>query len=488
MKLKKIEVQEKGFEEKMLISLDIENKHIFYSEKNSKGKTTLIRFLIYSLGFSIPSTKKVDMKKYTTFLMLESDNMKEMLLIRERDELKISFEGEVCLSYNLKNKTEQYKALSMVFGINNLNLLENLLPIFYIDQDKGWRLVNRGTVIGDNSFYIENFILALDDDVEEDIATEIKTLKNEVKRYEAIQCLMAYEIDVNDNRDIYNQSDIVDELLAQKGMKRFEILDIEKEIDNLKSVFKDNNNLLEYIEKYNILISYEDKEFVLARNHIKDFMINQNILQARINSLEIEKKIKVKELAEINNKVREANVLVKPEMIEDIIAHEVHNLPITEEKLEDYVNQKKNELERLRKLRKEIVRDSNSGIADDIAKNIMDIAKKMDVFNIVNMEKEYVFTRNIKALSGAILHKISLTYKVAYLKAVDKYIGIKLPIIIDSPCSGEVTFDNANDMIKVVTEELPHHQVIVASIHNFEDLQFVRTKLLDGVFGEYITN
>lgn len=488
MKLKKFEVWGNGFEEKMLISLPIGEKHIFYSDKNSKGKTTLVRFLIYSLGFSIPSTKKVDMKKYTTLLSLEMDNMKEMILRRENNELTISFENEAYLNYNLENKAEQYKALSMVFGLNNLNLLENLLPIFYIDQDKGWRLVNRGSVIGDNSFNIENFILALDDNVEEDIAAEIKTLKNEVERYEAIQCLMAYEIDVNDNKDIYNQSDIFDELLAQRGMKRFEILDIEDEIGNLKSVFEDNSKLLEYIEKYNILIRYEDKEFVLARNHIKDFVINQNILQARINSLEIERKIKVKELAEINNKVREANVLVKPELIEDIIAREVHNLPITEEKLEDYVVQKKNQLKKLRTLRKEIVRDSSSGIADDIAKNIMVITKKMDVFDIVNMEKDYVFTRNIKALSGAILHKISLAYKVAYLKAVDKYIGVKLPILIDSPCSGEVTFDNANDMMKIVTEELPDHQIIIASIHNFADLQFMRTKLVDGVFGEYVTD
>ena len=91
-------------------------------------------------------------------------------------------------------------------------------------------------------------------------------------------------------------------------------------------------------------------------------------------------------------------------------------------------------------------------------------------------------------LRGAILHKISLTYKIAYLKAIDKYIGIKLPIIMDSPCSGEVTYDNANTMIKVVMEELPCHQIIVASVHDFSKLEFSRTKLVEGVFGEYITD
>ena len=488
MKLKKFEVGEIGFGEDVLISLLIEDRHIFYSEKNSKGKTTLIRFLIFSLGFNIPSTKKVDMKKYVTHLTVESDDNRKLYLMRKNDEFKISYDDGVSLNYDLENKMEQYNALSMVFQCNNLNFLENILPIFYIDQDKGWRLVNRGTVIGDNSFNIENFILALDDNVEEDIAAEIKMLKNEVERYEAIQCLMAYEIDVNENKDIYNQSDIVEELLAQKGEKKFEIIYIENEISELKLIFEDNNKLLEFIEKYNILICYEDKEFVLARKHIKDFTINQNILQARVNSLEIEKKIKVRELAEINRKISEANVLVKPDQIEDMIAHEVHNLPITEEKLENYIEQKKNQLKKIKKLRKEIVKDSNSEIADDIAKNVRIIAEKMEVYDIVSMEKDYIFTRNIKALSGAILHKISLTYKIAYLKAIDKYIGIKLPIIMDSPCSGEVTYDNANTMIKVVMEELPCHQIIVASVHDFSKLEFSRTKLVEGVFGEYITD
>ncbi|MBD5526172.1 MAG: hypothetical protein HDR04_17490 [Lachnospiraceae bacterium] len=488
MKLKNFEVREIGFGEDVLISLFIEDRHIFYSEKNSKGKTTLVRFLIFSLGFSIPSTKKVDMKKYVTYLTLESDDNRELYLIRKNDEFKISYEDGVSLNYDLGTKMEQYNALSMVFQCNNLNLLENILPIFYIDQDKGWRLVNRGAVIGDNSFNIENFILALDDNVEEDIAAEIKVLKNEVERYEAIQCLMAYEIDVNENKDIYNQSDIVEELLAQKGAKRFEIINIENEISELQSIFEDNNKLLEFVEKYNILICYEDKEFVLARKHIKDFTINQNILRARVNSLEIEKKIRVRELAEINRKISEANVLVKPEQIEDMVAHEIHNLPITGEKLEDYIEQKKKQLKEIKKLRKEIVRDSNSEIADDIAKNIRIIAEKMEVYDIVSVEKDYIFTRNIKALSGAILHKVSLTYKIAYLKAIDKYIGIKLPIIIDSPCSGEVTYDNANAMIKIVMEELPCHQIIVASVHDFSKLEFARTKLVEGVFGEYITD
>ena len=38
----------------------------FYSNENTKGKTTFLRGLLYSLGFSIPNTKKIDFSKLMT--------------------------------------------------------------------------------------------------------------------------------------------------------------------------------------------------------------------------------------------------------------------------------------------------------------------------------------------------------------------------------------------------------------------------------------
>lgn len=109
----------------------------------------------------------------------------------------------------------------------------------------------------------------------------------------------------------------------------------------------------------------------------------------------------------------------------------------------------------------------------------------MGVFDYISSEKDYIFTKNIKALSGAILHKISISYKVAYLKALEEFLGIRLPFIIDSPCSGEVTFENAKEMLKIVMQELSEHQIIVASIHKFDENNFDRIKLVEGIFGGY---
>ncbi len=53
---------------------------------------------------------------------------------------------------------EQNSAHTFLFGIYNAEILANLLGIIYFDQEKGWTLLNRGTIIGTNRFSIEGFL------------------------------------------------------------------------------------------------------------------------------------------------------------------------------------------------------------------------------------------------------------------------------------------------------------------------------------------
>ena len=486
MKLLQVNVSTIGFElentNKLCIKL--ENNHLIYSDKNSKGKTTLVRFLIYSLGFKIPSTRKVDMRKFQTELIVLRDDNTNIKITRNDTCMTIEYEDKSQINFDLNSYSERYKALSNIFQCNNLDLLENILAVFYIDQDRGWRLVNRGGIIGENGFNIENFILALNNNNEEDVAAEIRNVDSVVKRYESIRNIMSYEIDANNEKDIYNQDDVLNGLLAQKGIKKYEIADLKKKINDVDSVIRDNDSIMTLIEKYNLIVQYREMEFVLKKEHIQNYNINQNILKADLNSLFIDKKLKELELATIQKKIEEANVLVKVDNMEEILVREIQKLPISEFKLEEFIDKKRKELTKLKNLRREIVRDEDAGISEFIAEKIKIIANELDVFDVVSLEKDYIFTHNIKSLSGAILHKISFSYKIAYILAIEKYIGIKLPMIIDSPCSGEVTLENAIQMLQVAKKHLLDNQLIVASIYSFEDINFEqRTKLINGVFG-----
>lgn len=71
-------------------------------------------------------------------------------------------------------------------------------------------------------------------------------------------------------------------------------------------------------------------------------------------------------------------------------------------------------------------------------------------------------------MSGAILHKIVFSFKLAYIKSVKKYANTILPIILDSPSGREVDKINVKDMMKILERDFSEHQIIIASIYKYD--------------------
>ena len=129
-----------GYETK---KFEFGKKTEIYSNVNSVGKSTLLRLLFYSMGYSIPSTKKIRFSKLQTKLIIETDQL--IILWRNNNNIKIEMGGE---TESLELPRDLYYILGKIFKTSNINVLESLLGCIYLDQDKGWTLLNRGTVIG----------------------------------------------------------------------------------------------------------------------------------------------------------------------------------------------------------------------------------------------------------------------------------------------------------------------------------------------------
>ena len=80
----------------------------------------------------------------------------------------------------------------------------------------------------------------------------------------------------------------------------------------------------------------------------------------------------------------------------------------------------------------------------------------------------YLFTNNLKELSGAILHKTVFAFRMAYILEIEKVLGIKLPIILDSPSGKEVDQANIQTMINILKEDFQDNQIIIASIFEYD--------------------
>lgn len=56
---------------------------------------------------------------------------------------------------------------------------------------------------------------------------------------------------------------------------------------------------------------------------------------------------------------------------------------------------------------------------------------------------------------------------MAYIIEVQKYLGILLPIVLDSPSGREVDQKNIEDMFDILNDEFRDNQIIIASIFKY---------------------
>ena len=92
MRFNTIKLKESGEERLIIFS---EGNNLIHSTKNSRGKTTLLRILLYSIGFNIPSTKNIKFENCEIEVNITTDNGETISLIRN------------CIEYILLEKEEE---------------------------------------------------------------------------------------------------------------------------------------------------------------------------------------------------------------------------------------------------------------------------------------------------------------------------------------------------------------------------------------------
>ena len=97
---------------------------------------------------------------------------------------------------------------------------------------------------------------------------------------------------------------------------------------------------------------------------------------------------------------------------------------------------------------------------------------------------KFVLTNQLKGLSGRVLAQMSFVFKLSYIRNIDEIYGLKLPIIIDSPRTNELSEESTNDMMKILKRDFNSHQIIIASIYKNEIIDFSEISLNDGLMSK----
>ena len=116
---------------------------------------------------------------------------------------------------------------------------------------------------------------------------------------------------------------------------------------------------------------------------------------------------------------------------------------------------------------KSTVKDGNDFI-NKIYNYVLTYAKTLKVEEKMVQKQDYIFTSDLKSMSGAVLQKMVFAFKVAFLKVIEETMGVKLFFVIDSPRGKELDEENTELIMNLIKTELSENQIFIASIYDFE--------------------
>ena len=473
----------KIFDDKKCYKYEFASKSLIYSKDNSKGKTTLLRFILYALGYQIPATEGIgDFERFN--FEIKIINEKEIIIYRKANSVKVVI-GDA--NYDYIVPSQENELFSLIFGIDNITVLNNLLAVYYIDQEKGWTLLNRGKIIGNNRFNIEELIAGISGININNLLDEKRVVNNEIKKYRYFKNVLdinsEFDDEVDDNVPKY-ESNSMDELISEQKELELELKKTENDRKKIEKILANNKSFADMIEDYGIMVSYKGEEFCLTKDNLLDFKNNQDLLRIQANNCKVkENKIKEK-LGLILRTINEKNSLFSMDDILDNMEKVIDSTGVDITQIDKIIRQLTNKRNTI-----------NNQIKDKLVFNNNQLLRFYEIINdysielgisefVSNKGPRFVLTNQLKGLSGRVLAQISYIFKLSYIKNIEEIFGITLPIIIDSPRTNELSEDSTNDMLKILKRDFSNHQIIVASIYNNDIINFKEINLDNGLLSD----
>lgn len=448
--------------------------NLIHSTKNSVGKTTLVRFILYGLGYDIPSTRGIRFDQCKVDLNVILDSGISITLCRtSRKYIKLETKPKRRI-YNYVLPDNYIELGKILYNTDNNDLVNNLLGSFYVDQDKGWTLLNRGKVIGNIEFHIEEFIRGISGIDCSDLITQKETLMRKRDRYKALLELANYRdqlVGRSDssiagiNNEIVDESDLID-LEVQASM-------IAKKISRIDKTILNNKGVIDFINSMKLMVHAPSGEtFQIISKDVIGLDDSIDILIARREILSTKLKELKSQIADLKSDIfhnLSNPVLFKTQDQIANVNNQIMNIPFDR----DAIQSKFREIVKdIKSIEKDITIRSrqNSYITSCVAKDFLKYAKELGLDKNGELTPDYIFTSNLKELSGAELHKMAFAFRLAYVLAIKRKLNLVLPIILDSPKGREIDDSNIAVMMNILKRDFKNHQLIIASIFRYEML------------------
>ena len=438
--------------------------NLVHSDDNTVGKTTLLRLMLYALGYQIPNTKNMKFEKCITQVVLTS-NGKTFHIKRENEYLLVDDETSTEY-YILPTELNQFHAV--VFGTDNNDVLNNLLGTFYMDQEKGWTLLNRGKVIGSISFSIEKLILGLSERDYQKLQSELQLLEREVKKYQQMRDIAQYQREIYEEKgDIVH--DTYDETLQRDlSVYMFDVEALRKELKQITDTIADNTSIRKFVEKMSLWVKAPDgtkipvnEDTIIGLDDNNDFLISRkHLLTSQIAKLE-------QKIENLRSMIYYQSQQPTTETLIESFDKNLSQIAIDAKAVTSILNEL---IERQTEVRRQLTElaKNNNDILEQMYSDILSYGVELGLTQYMSSGIGFVFTRNLKELTGATLMKMVFAFKMSYIRAVDRVLNIKLPLILDSPSGKELDQYNIQKLMDIINRDFSENQVIIASIYHYK--------------------
>ena len=210
------------------------------------------------------------------------------------------------------------------------------------------------------------------------------------------------------------------------------------------------------------------EEIPVTLENLVGFSDNNQYLVTRRDLLATEKENINKQIELIKQQKRNNEGLFKVQSLIEAFDSNINTIQVNPVATKNVIEQLKQERKRLQEQIREITKTGNS-VVKEMHTIISGYAKELGIDDTyVSPSKDYIFTDDLKSLSGAVLHKIVFSFKLAYIRLIERKTGVILPIILDSPSGREVKTETVKEMLKLLQRDFSNHQIIIASIYDFD--------------------
>ena len=440
------------------------NVNVIFSKKNSVGKTTLLRLLMYAMGYPIPNTRGIRFSDYETVLTVVGANNENFVLTRNRDYIELRHNDEE-KGYSLP--IEQNELHSLIYGISNFEVVDNLFGAFYVDQEKGWTLLNRGKAIGNIHFSIESLLRGLSNRTNDELAQRLSVVKREIQKYKHMLDVAEYKAEINKLGETVFVDSPSDDIENALDVLFCERKPIEDELSRIKSVIRRNTTFENYITSFRLRVKSPNgdevpvnKSTLVGYGDTADLLVaKQKLISEQL--VAIDKKISFLK-AQQDKEATLVDVKTSIQQFDSAVARINVDVLATQKIITTLEKERKTLEERVIRSVKQ-----DNPLIGELHQLISAYAMRFGLDNkYVSANNDYIFTNDLKSLSGAIFHKVVFAFKISYVKLIQRHTGIYLPIILDSPSGREVNIENINEMMAILAEDYIDHQIIIASIYN----------------------